>query len=307
MKKIISVMMCALLATTPVCASDTESDSGFFGIFGDALDFVSSTATEAGKATQDAMNAAGEALEQFGTDVSEQTEIAVNGIGDFFVDLGENITVVAGQVSEAAASVSQDVIDQSVIIADQALTGLNGAANVVIDSTGNIINMAAEGADVVSSAAQQAFDTIASQGEDLAALANDAVVGLDLTDPESVEKAREAIDKAFDDANEAGFFEGKLSYDTIQIIKDVLFGTTVYGYQYANGIITLPEYSALMSKIIIKAGLPTGVGYLAGLLPIPGASFIAKEVTAFLIQVAYGEGEEEALYEDTTSLAEGKE
>ena len=304
MKKLISVMMCAVLITTPVCASDTESDTGFFGIFGDALDFVSSTATEAGKATQDAMNAAGEALEQFGTDVSEQTEIAANEIGDFFVGLGENITVVAGQISEAAATVSQDVIDQSMMIADQALTGINGAANVVVDSTGNIINMAAEGAGVVSSAAQQAFDTIASKSEDLITLANDAVMGIDLSDPKNVDIAREAINKAFDIANEQKLFGKKLDDESLQIIKDVVFGTTVYGHQYANGNITLSEYSALMSEIIIKAGLPTGVGYLAGLLPVPGASYIAKEVTTFLIQVAYGEGKEDVLYEDTASLSE---
>ena len=86
--------------------------------------------------------------------------------------------------------------------------------------------------------------------------------------------------------------------ETLKIIEDVVFGTTVYGYQYSHGIITLPEYTAIMSEIIIKAGLPTGVGYIAGLLPIPGGKYIAKEATAFLIQVAFGEDREEVLYED---------
>ena len=86
--------------------------------------------------------------------------------------------------------------------------------------------------------------------------------------------------------------------ETLRIIEDIVFGTTVYGYQYSHGIISLPEYTAIMSEIILKAGLPTGVGYIASLLPVPGGKYIAKEATAFLIQVAFGEDREEVLYED---------
>lgn len=299
MRKIISVLMCVALVTAPVFADDTESDAGIFGFFGDAVDFVTSTAAEAGKATQDAMTTAGEALGEFGNSVSEQTGNAVASLGELFGGLGENITVVAGQVSEAASSVSQDIADQAVLIADQALTTFNGAANVVVDETGNIINMAAEGVGVVSDAVMQAFDTIGSQGEELMALADEAVMGLDLTEPENVEKAHVAIDEAIEGAYNEGLIGKRLSMESIRIIEDVVFGTTVYGYQYAHGIIDLPEYTALMSEIIIKAGLPIGVGYVAGKLPIPGAGYIAKEVTAFLVQAAYGEGEEEVLFEDT--------
>ena len=67
--------------------------------------------------------------------------------------------------------ISQDVVDQSAVIADQALTGLNGAANV--------------------------FDSIVSQGEDLVALANDAVTGLELSDQKNVDIARAAIDRFY--------------------------------------------------------------------------------------------------------------
>ena len=313
MRRILALSLCAVLLTTPVFASETvaseatvsdttsteeESDKGIFGIFGDAVDFVSSKATEAGEAVQEAAGAAGDALGELGANISEQTENAVAGLGELFGDWGQGISEVAGQISEAAASVSQDIAEQSKAIADQAMTTLDGAANVVVDSTGNLVNMAAEGVGKASSEAAEALGTIATQGTDLIALADEAVMGLNLTEPENIDKARDAIDTAIDDAYNDGLLRKKLSLDTIQIIKDIVFGTTVYGYQYAHGIITLSEYTAIMSEIIIKAGLPAGVGYIAGKLPIPGAGYIAKEVTAFLVQAAYGEGEEEVLYED---------
>ena len=303
MKKLIALMLCAVLTASPVLASEGEPKSDG-DIFEDVIQFISEKADEAGKATQEAMNTAGDTLGEFGANVSEQIGTAVSGIGDYLNGFGQNVYEAAAQVSEAAESISKDVADQSSAIADQALRTLNGAANVVVDGTGNIINMASESADAVSSSAAEALETISSMGAELSTLADAAVIGLNLTKPENIEKARAAIDEVIDNAYDKGLLGKTLSLESVQIIKDIIFGTAIYGYQYSRGLITLPEYATLLSKIIIRAGLPAGVGYVASKLPVPGAGDIAKEVTTLLVQAAFGEGEEEILYEDTGALPE---
>ena len=303
MKKLIALMLCAVLTASPVLASEGEPKSDG-DIFEDVIQFISEKADEAGKATEEAMNTAGDTLGEFGANVSEQIGTAVSGIGDYLNGFGQNVYEAAAQVSEAAESISKDVADQSSAIADQALRTLNGAANVVVDGTGNIINMASESADAVSSSAAEALETISSMGTELSTLADAAVIGLNLTKPENIEKARAAIDQVIDNAYNKGLLGKTLDLESVQIIKDIIFGTAVYGYQYSRGLITLPEYATLLSKIIIRAGLPAGVGYIASKLPVPGAGDIAKEVTTLLVQAAFGEGEEEILYEDTGALPE---
>ena len=303
MKKLIALMLCAVLTASPVLASEGEPKSDG-DIFEDVIQFISEKADEAGKATQEAMNIAGDTLGELGANVSEQIGTAVSGIGDYLNGFGQNVYEAAAQVSEAAESISKDVADQSSAIADQALRTLNGAANVVVDGTGNIINMASESADAVSSSAAEALETISSMGAELSTLADAAVIGLNLTKPENIEKARAAIDQVIDNAYNKGLLGKTLDLESVQIIKDIIFGTAIYGYQYSRGLITLPEYATLLSKIIIRAGLPAGVGYIASKLPVPGAGDIAKEVTTLLVQAAFGEGEEEILYEDTEALPE---
>ena len=303
MKKLIALMLCAVLTASPVLASDGEPKSDG-GIFEDVIQYISEKADETGKATQEAMNTAGDTLGELGANVSEQLGTAVSGIGDYLNGFGENVYEAAAQVSEAAESISKDVADQSSAIADQALRTLNGAANVVVDGTGNIINMASESADAVSSSAAEALETISSMGAELSTLADAAVIGLNLTKPENIEKARAAIDQVIDNAYNKGLLGKTLDLESVQIIKDIIFGQAIYGYQYSRGLITLPEYATLLSKIIIRAGLPAGVGYVASKLPVPGAGDIAKEVTTLLVQAAFGEGEEEILYEDTGALPE---
>ena len=303
MKKLIALMLCAVLTASPVLASEGEPKSDG-DIFEDVIQFISEKADEAGKATQEAMNTAGDTLGEFGANVSEQIGTAVSGIGDYLNGFGQNVYEAAAQVSEAAESISKDVADQSSAIADQALRTLNGAANVVVDGTGNVINMASESADAVSSSAAEALETISSMGAELSTLADAAVIGLNLTKPENIEKARAAIDQVIDNAYNKGLLGKTLDLESVQIIKDIIFGTAIYGYQYSRGLITLPEYATLLSKIIIRAGLPAGVGYIASKLPVPGAGDIAKEVTTLLVQAAFGEGEEEILYEDTGALPE---
>ena len=304
MKKLISLLLCAVLTASPVLASDGGEPKSDGGIFEDVIQFISEKADEAGKATQEAMNTAGDTLGEFGANVSEQLGTAVSGIGDYLNGFGENVYEAAAQVSEAAESISKEVADRSSAIADQALTTLNGAANVVADGTGDIVNMASDSAEAVSSSAEQALDTISSMGEELSTLADAAVIGLNLTKPENIEKARAAIDEVIDNAYDKGLLGKTLSLESVQIIKDIIFGTAIYGYQYSRGLITLPEYATLLSKIIIRAGLPAGVGYVASKLPVPGAGDVAKEVTTLLVQAAFGEGEEEILYEDTGALPE---
>ena len=248
MKKLIALMLCAVLTASPVLASEGEPKSDG-DIFEDVIQFISEKADEAGKATQEAMNTAGDTLGEFGANVSEQIGTAVSGIGDYLNGFGQNVYEAAAQVSEAAESISKDVADQSSAIADQALRTLNGAANVVVDGTGNIINMASESADAVSSSAAEALETISSMGAELSTLADAAVIGLNLTKPENIEKARAAIDEVIDNAYDKGLLGKTLSLESVQIIKDIIFGTAIYGYQYSRGLITLPEQEGRSIKI----------------------------------------------------------
>jgi hypothetical protein len=53
MKKLISLMLCAVLTASPVLASDGGEPKSDGGIFEDVIQFISEKADEAGKATQD--------------------------------------------------------------------------------------------------------------------------------------------------------------------------------------------------------------------------------------------------------------
>lgn len=231
MKRLISLLMCAVLTATPVYAGAAASD----------------------KPDPDSR-------------IHELLEAAA-----------ENISSTVSKAKKKASS-----------IADHALEAMDDAANMVVDEAGEVVNMATESAGKVSSAASEALDQICEKGEDLIAAAGSAVEGLDLTKAENADKARKAIDIAVEKVC-SGLIGKKLDLETIRIIKDLVFGAVVYGYQYTHGSITLPEYAALMSEIIIKEGLPVGIGYIAGKLPIPGAGQIAKEAAEYLIQSAYGE------------------
>ena len=178
-----------------------------------------------------------------------------------------------------------------------------------MDRAGHVIDLAAAAADYVSSEAAEALQVLQRYGTLLMNLAEAAVSGIDLSKEESWEEAKAAVDAAVDKAFDEGIIDReKVSEEAIQIATRIVFGALMYGYQYKNEQITLGDYVSAMSEVLIREGLPTGVGFLVSILPInkiPHAESLAKEATICLISKAYGdepgneiEAEEEALLED---------
>lgn len=255
MKRFIAALVLVSISAASVSAADSEPDQGLFGVFGEVFDHAGQTAE----------------------------------------DLLENASSAAGKLADDVASTSKDLSKKANEMADQAVSALGGAVDVVVDQAGNLRNLAVESAGKTAASAVEAYTIIRDQGEEMMDLVKEEVGEMDFTDPENNEKAMAAIDKALESAYDAGFFGDSVDKAAIDIISDVIFGVNVYTYQYAKGTITLPEYAAVMSEMIIRKGLPTGVGFIADRLPIPGAGSVAKEVTALIITAAYGLNEEEIL------------
>ena len=83
----------------------------------------------------------------------------------------------------------------------------------------------------------------------------------------------------------------------------------MYGYQYSNEQITLGQYVASMSEVLIREGLPTGVGFIVSRLPImvPHADKLARDATLYLISVAYGDKSGEEIEKEEDMVMEDAE
>lgn len=309
---IILIVHCCVLpaAAESETAETTESIDELPGILGDAVGFLSEIAEDAAEVVQGAAGTVSEKAGEFGTAVSEQAGKASSAAGDILNRTGETVGGIAGNVSEAAghlsetvSAVSDDVKDKAEKAASQAMSSLNGAANVVVDQAGNVKNMAVEGAETVADSVAQAYEVIRDKGSELMQMAQQVIANIDVSDPEQLNSAKEALDKVVTEAFADGSLGVKVSPETIQIITDVVFWTAVYGIQYSQNQISLPEYASLMSVVIIRNGLPTGVGFVADRLPIPGAGDLARTVTKLLIEAAYGNGQEDVLTEENEEAA----
>lgn len=319
---VIAITMSLHCNAFPVAAAEsessetTETQGGLSGKIGDAFGFLSERAGEAAEAVQGAAGTvaekagelgvtASEKAGEFGAAVSEQAGKAADAAGTFISNAGATMSGFAGdasetaaQLSEAASKVTKDVKEKAEEVAAQAMSTMSGAADVVVDQSGNIRNLAVEGAGVVADSAVQAYEVIRDKGSELMQIAQEAISKIDVSDPEALYSAKETIDKAVEESVEDGSLGVKLSQETIQIVTDVVFWSAVYGIQYTNKQISLPEYASLMSGVIIRNGLPAGVGFVADRLPIPGVGNLAKTVTTLLIEAAYQNGQEEVLTEE---------
>ena len=232
---------------------------------------------------------------------------AASGIADAAGTAGGAIADAAGTAGGAIADAAGT--------ADDAIGAVTDAGGFVVDRAGHVIDLAAAAADYVSSEATEALQVLQRYGTLLMNLAEAAVSGIDLSKEESWEEAKAAVDAAVDKAFDEGIIDReKVSEEAIQIATRIVFGALMYGYQYKNEQITLGDYVSAMSEVLIREGLPTGVGFLVSILPInkiPHAESLAKEATIYLISKAYGdepgneiEAEEEALLEAVAETEE---
>lgn len=232
---------------------------------------------------------------------------AASGIADAAGTAGGAIADAAGTAGGAIADAAGT--------ADDAIGAVTDAGGFVVDRAGHVIDLAAVAADYVSSEATEALQVLQRYGTLLMNLAEAAVSGIDLSKEESWEEAKAAVDAAVDKAFDEGIIDReKVSEEAIQIATRIVFGALMYGYQYKNEQITLGDYVSAMSEVLIREGLPTGVGFLVSILPInkiPHAESLAKEATIYLISKAYGdepgneiEAEEEALLEAVSETEE---
>ena len=189
--------------------------------------------------------------------------------------------------------------------AEEAINAVSEASDYVLDQAGHVVNLAAAGGAYASSAALEAVQVLEKQGKTLVAITEDAVAGMDLSEQENWDQAKTAVDKALSEAFDEGILQTKHE-ETIRILTRIVFGAMMYSYQYSNGYITLGEYVGGMSEVLIKEGLPTGVGFIISALPfVPGGTgWYAKQAAYYLIALAYGdkpgdeiEVEEESMFE----------
>lgn len=299
---------------------------------------VSDTAEQAGKAISGAASGAGEVISGaavkvggFVSDTVTQAEIFASGfvgeagkvasewakqagstaddIKKALSDAGVTAITSATELGNATAKAAGDVAELSGKAADDVIKAVSGASDLVIDQAGHVIDLAAVGAGYVSDAAKQALIILQEKGSMIMQLAEEAVANVDLENPQNWDDAKIAVEDTIEKAYAEGILGEGISEETLRIVTDIVFGSLMYGYQYSNGQITLGVYAASMSEVIIKEGLPTGVGFIVKLLPleIPHADFIAKQATAYLISKAYGdkngaeiEAEEKQLLEEAS-------
>lgn len=268
MRKMISGFMAALLLASSMFSADVMALE---------LPDLGELASEAASGISDAAQKAGETAEH---------------VKEKLTEAGVKIKVSAGQLGEATAQKASELTEKAGKNVDDAVGAVSDAADYVLDQAGNVIDLASSGADEVSTSAKEALEALRKYGSLFMKLARAAVSGMDLSDPESWEPAKDKVEKAIRSAYQLGLIdEDTVSKETMGIVVDIVFETMIYGYQYSQEEITLGELVAKESELLIRKGLPVGVGYLVSLLPvnIPNADRLAKEAVYFLIAAAYGE------------------
>lgn len=297
----------------------SDITSGISDAAGQAQDVISEKAQQAGEVMSGAANQAGEIL----SDVKNGAGAAVSGaamqIGDIasgfashagsvvsewgkqagetadeikglLSDAGVTVQITAEQLGNATAKTVEDLTEKAGKATDDALGAVSGASDFVVDQAGHVVDLAAIGSEYVTSAAGEALKILKEQSSLLMSIAEDAVSDIDLSKQDNWEQAKAAVDDALSEAFDEGILKAK-NEETIRIIIRIVFGSMMYSYQYTNGYITLGEYVSAMSEVLIKEGLPTGVGFIVSLLPFSAghADWIAKQATYYLIALAYGD------------------
>ena len=279
-------------------------------IAGHVSDKVTGAADQVSDIASGFAESAGEVLSGWGRAAGETAD----SVKEKLADAGVKVKTSAQELGSATEQRALELTKQAGETADDAIETLSEAGDFVVDKTGHVIDLADVAADYVSSEAAEALQELQKNGPLFMSLAEAAVSGMDLSKENGWEAARSAVDAAVKKAYEEGLIDReKVSGETVRIVTDVVFGALMYGYQYKNEQITLDEYVSSMSEVLIREGLPAGVGLLVSVLPIgqiPYAEVMAKEATYYLIAKAYGdkpgdeiEAEEEYLLEEAETEA----
>ncbi|MBQ8305359.1 MAG: hypothetical protein IJX90_03980 [Blautia sp.] len=185
--------------------------------------------------------------------------------------------------------------------ADKTISTVSSASDLVIDQAGHVINLAAVGMGQVTKSAEEAVEVLKQHGATLVEIANEAVAEIDLDDENNWEIAREKVDYAIEKAVNAGVIGRKLDMDTVHCVTRIVFGAMMYGHQYSSGRITLGKFATSMSEVLIREGLPTGVGFVVNRL-FPEASGMAKDAVYYFIAVAYGDKSGDEIQQEEEAL-----
>ena len=294
-----------------------EALAGVAGHAGTLLDdLTSGVGTAASGAARQIGDIASGFASHAGSVVSEwgkQAGKTSDNIKDLLSDAGVTIQITAEQLGNATADKASDLTEKAGKVADDAINVVSGAPDFVVDQAGHVVDLAAIGSEYVTSTASEAFQIIKEKSSLLMSIAEEAVAGLDLSKQENWEEAKDAVDNALEEAFAEGILQAK-NEETIRIITRIVFGSMMYSYQYSNGYITLGEYVSRMSEVLIKEGLPTGVGFIISILPFSTghADWFAKQATYYLISLAYNdrpgdeiESEEKRLFENVLETESG--
>ena len=273
---------------------------------GNAADMASGAAGQVSDIVSGFASQAGEILSDWG----KQAGKTADSVKEKLSDAGVTVKISAEKLGDATAQKASELTEKAGKTVDEAIEAVSGAQDYVMDQAGHVIDLAAAAGEHVSSEASETLQVLNRYGSLLMKLAEDAVAGMDLSKPESWEAARAVVDAAVHKAYVEGLIDREtVREETMQIVTRIVFGALMYGYQYQDGQITMRDFVSSLSEVLIREGLPAGVGFLVSLLPvskIPNAESMAKKVTYYLIAKAYEDksgdeiqAEEDALIEET--------
>jgi len=232
------------------------------GAAGQAGAAIGGAASQAGDIALGFAANAGDVMKQWGENVSETSDAVKQALQD----AGIAITVGASELGDATMEKASEIIDMAGDTVDGAIAAVSNAGDFVLDQAGHVVDMASIGIGNASCEASQALDALQECGTQLVEITGDAVDGLDLDNEAVWNQAEQAIHKAIKDACNSNILPIRPDEETITILSDIMLEAAKGGYRCSKGQITLGDYTHDMSDVIIRNGIPAGVGTIAGLL-----------------------------------------
>ena len=249
----------------------------------DASDSASQIAEQAAQgvseAAQNASQIAGGILAGWSDDLDELAQTAE----EIFSGLQVSLEGWENELETATSGTIDSILDSMGLTAQELADAAAEASDLITDTAGNVIDMASQNAQEVSEAAQSVVSVIREHGEMLSQIAQEAISDLDLSDPDNLKKARAAAEEAVKEACEQGVLGVSLSGETAELLAGIVSSTVIYGTEYGAGELTLSDYAQRMSELILNAGIPVGVGFLASGLPVGGSAQPGRDVMLYLL------------------------
>ncbi len=281
----------------------------------EAVDWAGEVLTDVkkhvGKSVSEASDKAGEVTGGFQAQADEflsewikNARETADRVKESLKDAGIKIQDAAAQLGAATADKAAELTGKAGEAADDAIDAVKEARDLVVDKAGHVVDLASAGAGYVSDSASKTFQYLRENGEKLIQIGRYAVSSFDLSDPENLEQAKAAVNLAIEIAYMTGELNGAVDRQTLHTVTNILFRTLTYLSQYKEEKITLGKFTRLMSDMIIKEGLPTGVGFVVGLFDgsLPISKEVAKQVTYYLISKAYEDKDGAEIESEEASL-----